>query len=228
MAIPWKIIENVPTDEGILELRQRGERDFLITVGGRVLMSSMTHRTEDALGHLACDRFKHHPNPRVLVGGLGMGYTLRAVLDVLPETARVHVAELNPVVLEWCRGPLAHLTDGAASAPRVAMEIADVTHLIARYATAQKSKKLDAVVLDLYTGPYVRTHRRDDPIYGSRALKTTRAALKPSGVFAVWGEDYDAGFEKRLRSTGFSVTRNRLKGSGQGHVVYLGTVAPRK
>lgn len=222
MALPWQIIESISTEEGILELRRRSDRDFLITVGGRVLMNSLSHRSEVSLGQLACSHLKNHPGPRVLVGGLGMGYTLRAVLDHLPEEGIVCVAELNPVVLEWCRGPLAHLTEGAVRDCRVTVEIADVALLIQEYAKADSSKRLDTIVLDLYTGPYVRTHKRNDPLYGRFALQTARAALNPGGVFAVWGEDYDAGFERRLRETGFRVTSQRLRGGGPRHVVYLG------
>ena len=117
MAQPWKTIESVSTVEGILELRQRGERDFLIMIGPQVLMNSLANRSEVVLGQLGCGHLKESESPRVLVGGLGMGFTLRAVLDTLPATARVVVAELNPTVVEWCRGPLAGLTHGAVDDP---------------------------------------------------------------------------------------------------------------
>ena len=104
MAQPWQTIESVPTETGLLELRQRGARDFLITVDGRVLMNSLAHRSEIALGQLACAHLSDAALPRVLLGGLGMGFTLKAVLNVLPATAKVVVAELNPVVVAWCRG----------------------------------------------------------------------------------------------------------------------------
>lgn len=221
MAQPWKTIESVPTEEGILELRQRGERDFLITVGGLVLMNSLANRSEVVLGQLGCRHLKNHPAPRVLVGGLGMGYTLRAVLDTLPATAQVVVAELNPVVLEWCRGSLATLTDGAADDPRVTVEIADVADLVRRHARDGKREGFDAVVFDLYKGPHARTDKRDDPLYGSRAIDNVRAALKPGGVFAVWGENYDAGFDKRLCTGRFSVTSERPGRGGYRHVVFV-------
>ena len=222
MAKPWQIIERVPGEAGLLELRQRGERDFLITLGGQVLMNSMANRSEVALGQLACGHLKHLARPLVLVGGLGMGFTLRAVLDTLPATAQVLVAELNPVVLAWCRGPLAALTDHAVVDTRVNVKICDVAQQIHRFAKDDAPEKLDAVILDLYTGPYVRSHKRDDPLYGSIAINRTRAALKPDGVFAVWGEDYDAGFAKRLASAGFVSTCHRSGRGGSRHVVYLG------
>jgi spermidine synthase len=136
------------------------------------------------------------------------------------------VAELNPVVLAWCRGPLAALTNGAAADPRVAVEIRDVAQLIRRHAQDASPEKFDTVILDLYTGPYVRSHKRDDPLYGSIAIHMTRAALKPGGVFAVWGEDYDAGFAKRLAEAGFASTHHRSGRGGSGHVVYLGRKVP--
>jgi hypothetical protein len=222
MAQPWQTIECITTDEGPLELRQRGDRDFLITVDGRVLMNSMAHRSEVALGQLACGQLTDASHPRVLVGGLGMGFTLKAVLDTLPATGRVVVAELNPVVLDWCRGPLAVLTENATADTRVDVDVCDVAHLIRRYATGDLQEKFDAIILDLYTGPYVRSHRRDDPLYGSIAISTTRAALKPGGVFAVWGENYDTGFAKRLADSGFTTTLHRSGKGGSRHVVYLG------
>ncbi len=222
MAQPWKTIERIETKDGILELRQRGERDFLITVGGLVLMNSSAHRSEVALGARACAPLAGHPLPRVLVAGLGMGYTLRAVLDCLPPMAKVVVGELNPVVVEWCRGPLALLTDGAVSDPRVTVAIADVARIIREAALA--GERFDAVVLDLYTGPDAGTHKRDDPLYGSRAIEQTRAALNPGGVFAVWGENYDAGFVERLRKAGFAVETDRPGRGGLRHVIYLATL----
>ena len=231
MAQPWKVLDSVATDEGILELRQRGERDFLITVNSLVLMNSALHRSEVALGELACGHLKDKAGPRVLVGGLGMGFTLRAVLDQLPASGSVVVAELNPVVLNWCRGPLAFLTGGAASDPRVAVEIADVADLIMKSALAKKG--FDAIVLDLYRGPHAKSHKVEDPLYGSIAVELTRAALRPGGVFAVWGENYDQGFDKRLSAAGFSVFSDRPGRGGLRHVVYLARMqehrdAPRK
>ncbi len=221
MAQPWKVIESITTGEGVLELRQRGEGDFLITMGGLVLMNSLAHRSEAALGKLSCSHLKVKMGPKVLVGGLGMGYTLKAVLDELPETGRVVVAEVNPVVLEWCRGPLAGLTGCAACDQRVTVEIADVAEIIKRGAGERKKDGFDAIVLDLYKGPHARTHQRDDPLYGSRAVEAARAALKPGGVFAVWGESYDEGFDKRLCDAGFNVSTSRPGKGGLRHMVFL-------
>lgn len=216
MSQPWKIIESVPTKDGILELRQRGERDFLIVLGTQVLMNSVANRSEIALGRMACSHLHQHASPRVLVGGLGMGFTLRAILDVLPATARVIVAEINPVVLEWCRGPLAGITQNSVSDERVNVEIADVNDLIRK-----TTEGFDAIILDLYTGPHAASHKRDDPFYGSRAIERMRTALKPGGVLAVWGESYDSAFDKRLGNAGFRVSKSRPGRGGLRHIVYV-------
>ena len=226
MAQPWKVLDSVATGEGILELRQRGERDFLITSNSLVLMNSSLHRSEVALGELACGHLKQQASPRVLVGGLGMAFTLRAVLDNLPASGSVLVAELNPVVLDWCRGPLAFLTGDAANDPRVTVAIADVADVIARSAMARKG--FDAIVLDLYKGPHAKSHKVEDPLYGATAIEMTRAALKPEGVFAVWGENYDQAFDKRLGSAGFSVFSDRPGRGGLRHVVYLARMQQRR
>jgi spermidine synthase len=208
----WETIERVDTPEGSLELRRRGARDFLITVAGRVLMTSAAHRSEDALATLACAGLGERA--RVLVGGLGMGYTLRAALDALAASARVTVVELNPQVVAWCRGPLAVLTDGALGDPRVTVEVGDVAPAL------ERARGLDAVVLDLYEGPHAATQRRDDPLYGTGAIARAGRALGDGGVFAVWSEEADRGFEERLRAGGFAVEKRRA-GGGRAHVVYL-------
>jgi spermidine synthase len=228
MAQPWKTVESVITDEGTLELRQRGERDFMIMIGSQVLMNSLANRSEVVLGQLGCGHLKEIESPRILVGGLGMGFTLRAVLDTLPPSAQVVVAELNPTVVEWCRGPLATLTESAVNDPRVIVEICDVARRIRRSAVNGGESRFDAIILDLYRGPHAKTHHSDDPLYGSRAIDNVRAALKPCGVVAVWGESYDEGFDKRLRSAGFTVTTDRPGRGGLRHVVFVGQLKQSK
>jgi spermidine synthase len=203
----------------VLELRRRGERDFLISRDGRVLMTSAAHRSEAALGELACARLARRRAPRVLIGGLGMGFTLRAALEVLPSRARVVVVELHRVVIDWCRGPLGTLTAGAAYDPRVSFEVADVARVITHAALP-----FDAIVLDLFEGP--RGPHRDDPHFGQRALARARAALAPGGVFAAWSERPEPAFEKRLEAAGFAVERRRPGRGGLRHVVYVGVRQP--
>jgi len=221
MAKPWKTLESVTTDEGVLELRQRDARDFLITVAGLVLMNSLANRSEVVLGQLGCKKLKKHEGARVLVGGLGMGYTLKAALDSLPAAAHVVVAELNPVVLRWCQGPLAVLTDGAVHDPRVNVEILDVAQRVRQASQADPSERFDAIIFDLYKGPHFHTDPVNDPLYGSRAIANARAALKPGGVFVIWGENYDEGFAKRLQKAGFKVSRQRPGRGGLRHVVFM-------
>lgn len=224
MSVPWKTIDRFTTeDDSVLELRQRGEGDFIIFHNTQVLMNSKAQRPEIALGRLGCHHLKDHPAPRVLVGGLGMGFTLRAVLDTLPATAEVLVAELNRQIVNWCRGPLATLTDGAVSDRRTTMDIGDVSELIRRHAKAGKNKAFDAIILDLYHGPHPDTDKTDDPIYGSKAIERSRAALKAGGTFAVWGEDDDEGFHRRLTHGGFTVARQRPGKGGYRHTVFLAT-----
>jgi spermidine synthase len=220
MAQPWQVIDAVDTAEGSLELRQRGERDFLMLINGRVLMNSSANRSEVALGEHACKPVSMRREPRVLIGGLGMGLTLRAALDSLPVSARVIVAELNPITARWCRGPLAGLTNGAVDDPRVSIVIDDVSAVIEK-ASYSGSEKFDAIIIDLYEGPHVKTDTRNDRFYGSRALEKTAASLSPGGVFAVWGEQPDKAFEKRLEAAGFTFDRQRPGRGGLRHVVYI-------
>jgi spermidine synthase len=217
---PLRTVESVDTADGVLALKQRGERDFLITVDGRVLMSSSAHRSEVALGALAAARVASVDRPRILVGGLGMGFTLRAVLDQLPARSSVVVAELNPITEAWCRGPLAHLTDHAVTDPRVTVEIADVTKVIVRAATAGGPSRFDAIVIDLYVGPDAGT-QRTDPLYGTRAVAQAFEALKPGGLYGVWGEAFDVAYAKRLEGAGFTVRHERPGKGGLRHVVYV-------
>jgi spermidine synthase len=161
----------------------------------------------------------------VLVGGLGMGFTLRAALDALPRRARIVVAEIEPAIVRWCRGPLAELTGHAVDDPRVAIKMADVAALIADAGDARSEARFDArfdaIILDLFEGPRQSTQAREDPFYGPAALARTRAALTSGGVFAVWSEDADPAFAKRLRQTGFAVETLRPGKGGPRHVVYL-------
>lgn len=216
MTLPWTTLASVATADGQLDLLRRGEKDFLITIDKRVLMTSAAHRSEVVLAELACEGLRNVAKARVLVSGLGMGYTLRAALDGLAEDAEATVCELNPVTVEWCNGPLASLTNGAASDPRVTTEIVDVTAHIA----AVGSKKYNAIILDLYEGPQTRV-RPDDPLYGPGAVKAAARALVPGGVYAVWGEARSAGFEQILSAAGFTFTFHRPGRGGLRHAVYI-------
>ena len=211
------LIERVETEDGPLELRQSGAH-FMITIGPRVLMSSQLTRSEVAVAQLGCEPIRARPAARVLIGGLGLGFTLRAALDVLPKKARVVVAELNPVVERWCRGPLAVLTADAVSDPRVQLRVGDVTRAI-----RDGAGRYDAIILDLYLGPEDPRPGRIDPLYGPEILSKTHAALTAGGVYAVWSEEPNRLFEERLKRAGFSVKLERPRGGGPRHAVYVAT-----
>ena len=193
----------------------------MISIAGRVLMTSRSQRSEIALARLGCAKLRERSHPRVLIGGLGLGFTLRAALDTLPKRARVVVAELNPVVVRWCRGPLAILTDDCLSDPRVSVVEGDVTRVSRAVADQPAQPRFDAILWDLYRGPGHVPEGRTDALYGEHSIARTHRALSPGGVYAVWGETRDAAFEARLARCGFRVERAHTSESGPRHAVYL-------
>ena len=219
MTRAWKTLATASTSEGTLELRRRDDSDWLLVIGGRVLMSSTAGRSEEALATRAIDRLAGRPTPRILIGGLGMGITLRAALDAAPPDARITVVELNAAVVDWCRGPLAPLTGGAALDPRVVIETRDVAEWLVHAA----ADSLDAILLDLYEGPNAATQRDDDPFFGTRALAHMHSILRSRSVLAIWSEDADPPFSRRLAAAGFDVSVHREGRGGRRHLVYLGT-----
>lgn len=221
MALPWETLASVQTARGALDLRRRGEKDFLITIDGRVLMTSSAHRSEDALAKLACAGLRNHARARVLVSGLGMGFTLRAALDELGDDAEVTVAEINPVVVEWCQSHLAALISDAARDPRVTVEVVDVAVHIADVARRPDVPRFDAIVLDMYEGPQAQV-QPNDPLYGLPAVRRARQALKANGIFAVWCEGRSLGFEGSLRAAGFDFRMERHGRGARIHHVYVG------
>jgi spermidine synthase len=219
VALPWETLASVRTPTGTLALLRRGPKDFLLTIDGRVLMSSAAHRSEDALAKLACAGLRKRPRARVLVSGLGMGFTLRAALDELADDAEVMVAELNAFVVDSCKGPLAPLIGDAANDPRVTIDIVDVAVRIADVARDAKVRRFDAIVLDMYEGPQTRV-RPSDPLYGPAAVRRVSKALAPDGVFAVWCEGPSTGFEHALRAAGFRYELQRPARGARVHYVY--------
>jgi spermidine synthase len=175
-------------------------------------MASSDHRSESALGEQAALACAGRRRPRLLLGGLGMGFTLRAALDVLPARAALVVAELHPAVIEWCRGPLAPLTRAVLGDPRVTVVCADVAELVRR----AEPESFDAIALDLFEGP--QAGRPGDPHFGRAALEQARAALAPGGALALWSEQPDPRFSKELARAGLRVSRAR---GGPRHAIYL-------
>jgi spermidine synthase len=222
LARAWETLERVTTPDGVLELRRRGPEDFLILQDGRVLMNSSARRSEEALGRLAIEALADNAVPRVLVAGLGMGCTLRAVLDAVGSVGRVDVAELNGTVIDWCHGPLGELTSHAIADPRVTTLLANVNDVIA---DAQPGR-YDAIVLDLYLGPPPGAPAKD-PNFGWQALARIHAALGEGGVLAVWSEDPDPAFLRALEKAKLPAEVQRPGRGGRRHAVYLARRARR-
>jgi spermidine synthase len=213
----WQTLDRRESADGVLELRQRDADDFLICVDGRVLMNSRASRSEEELGVRTCTGLA--PGARVLIGGLGMGFTLRAVLDSLPEESQVDVAELHPVVAEWCRGPLAPVSGACLDDPRVSLRVGDVADRIREAADGDEA--YDAIVLDLFEGPHAHTNATRDPLYGRQAIERSWRALRPNGVLGVWAEAREQHFEARLRAQGFIVESHRPGRGGLRHWIVL-------
>ena len=221
---PWVLLGQTRTPEGEEMTLTRHGSEYVILAGGQILMSSRMHGSEEALAMFACARARTLEEPCCLVGGLGMGFTLRATLDLLPPHATVVVAELVPAVVDWNRGPLGPLAKHPLKDRRVVVEVNDVA------ATLRASTgRFDVVLLDVDNGPAAFTASRNAGLYDDRGLAAARAALKPGGVLAVWSSREDRRFEQRLRHGGFDVTvervRGRLKKGGPRHIIFLGAAA---
>jgi spermidine synthase len=221
---PWELLGEARTSDGTLLALTRRDREYVILANGKSLMSSLMHGSEEALATLACQHARTRSRPCVLVGGLGMGFTLRATLDVLPEGAVVVIAELLPTVVEWNRGPLGPLADHPLKDRRVTLVIGDVAD------TLKGSRdRFDAVLLDVDNGPDAFTATANQGLYGDAGLTAIRTALTRGGVVGVWSAREDRKFEQRLRYGGFEVevvrVRARLKKGGPHHVIFLGRTA---
>ncbi|WP_336968444.1 spermidine synthase [Sphingobium aromaticiconvertens] len=203
---------------GQLQLKQRGD-DFAIEYGETQLMVSWASRSEEALATLACQRMGME-HGRMLIGGLGMGFTLSAALAALPGSASVVVAELVPKVVEWARGPLAHLFGGTLDDPRVAIEICDVHDII-----SGPPEQFDAILLDVDNGPDGLISAANDRLYCDWGLRAAHTALRPGGVLAIWSSYPEHGFADRLEDAGFMVEEVSLRtgerGRGARHVIWL-------
>jgi spermidine synthase len=206
-------------DEKELRLYRRDE-EFSIRVGGRELMNSRVHGSEDALGQLACARIADCPRPRVLIGGLGMGYTLRAALHALSAQGQVIVAELIPAVVAWNRGPLGDLAGHPLRDDRVTVREVDVAGIL-----RAEQRAYDAIVLDVDNGPRGLTRNANDRLYAQGGLSAAFAALRPGGVLAVWSAGPDRAFSDRLRKTGFKMeeilVRARDARGGARHTIWI-------
>ena len=221
--IPWKQIgtARVPGAEVELRLMQRGA-EFSMKIGQNELMSSRLSGSEEALATLACRRIETVKAPHLLIGGLGMGFTLRAALAVLGPKARITVAELLPEVIAWARGPMAEIFGGSLDDPRASILCADVIAVI-----SEKASAFDAILLDVDNGPEGLIRKANDALYDLSGLTAIRRALRPGGVLAVWSSGPHPAFTRRLRQAGFEVNevavRATTKRSGARHVIWFAT-----
>ena len=220
---PWELLRTTVTpDEGReLRLYRRGD-EFSIKVGNSLLMNSHVHGSEDALAEQACQRLGQRSRPRVLIGGLGMGFTLAAALQQLGPDAEVVVAELIPAVVTWNRELLSGLAGHPLEDPRVTVHEGDVGRLI-----RSAREAYDAILLDVDNGPEGLTRRENNSLYSPAGLSAALLALRPQGIFGVWSISPDQRFSKRLQQAGFMVEEIRVRARGQHgggrHMIWLGT-----
>ena len=217
---PFELVGQTLTPDGsVLKLVRRGD-EYILLVDGAILMSSRMHGSEEALATFGCQRVRTLKQPSVLIGGLGMGFTLRATLDLLPQDATVVVVELVPAVVEWNRGPLGPLARHPLKDKRVRVETGDVI-----VALSSRLGQYDAVLLDVDNGPAAFTAPNNARLYDDRGIAVARAALKRDGVLAIWAAREDRKFEQLLRDGGFDVqvqrVRGRLKKGGPRHIIFL-------
>ncbi len=218
---PLELLGETITPDGTDMKLVRQDTEYIILANGKSLMSSRMHGSEEALATYGCRRALSQEQPSVLIGGLGMGFTLRATLDLLPPNSRVVVAELLPAVVEWNRGPLGPLAGNPLKDKRVRVEVGDV-----KLALTSGRDRFDAVLLDVDNGPRAFSSTANSGLYNDGGLATAHAALKMDGVLAVWSAWDDRKFEQRLRYCGFTVqverVRARLKKGGPRHTIFLG------
>lgn len=210
--IPWKLLDTAQTPGNGEELRlYQHDNDFSIKAGNYELMNSRIYGSEDALAKLGCQNISGNPRPRVLIGGLGMGYTVRTALNELGAKAQVVVAELVPAVVKWNRGVLAHLAGNPLDDQRVTVQESDVAQMI-----KSTQGDYDAILLDVDNGPQGLVRKDNDWLYGRDGLNTAFTALRPRGVLAVWSSGPDGAFARRLRQAGFKVDEVKVRARGGG------------
>ena len=221
--IPWVKIgtARIPGTDGELRLMRRGV-EFSIKLGTNELMNSRLSGSEAALATLAAKKLEANKKPHLLIGGLGMGFTLRAALAVLGTDARIVVTELVPAVVAWARGPMAEIFGDSLSDPRVSIREVDVTEVI-----RSSRSKFDAILLDVDNGPEGLTRKANDALYDPAGLNAAYVALRRGGVLAVWSSGPNAAFSKRLRGAGFDVNEVAVRATGRGggarHVIWIAT-----
>jgi spermidine synthase len=198
----------------------RHDRDFMIVLDRNELMSSRMSGSEVALATQSCARIAGRKRPHLLIGGYGMGFTLRAALGALGSDAQVTVAELVPEIIEWARGPMAELAAGCLDDPRVRLVLDDVVEVI-----RDGNESYDAILLDVDNGPDGLVRHANNQLYSARGLRAAMTALRPGGVLAIWSAARDNAFTAKLKSGGFEVeevsVRARANGKGGKHVIWF-------
>lgn len=213
--LAWKQVDRTSVPGGDeLKLMQRGD-EFSIMSGATELMNSRRGGSEEQLAILAADRIGKRDRTRVLIGGLGMGFTLRAALAHFSAQCEIIVAELVPTVIAWAKGPLAGVHGESLACPRVVLHEGDVAPVIS------DNGPFDAILLDVDNGPDGLSRPANDQLYNARGLAAARAALNPGGVLAIWSAAPDQRFAKRLRQTGLEVEEVRVRAGGARHLVWL-------
>jgi spermidine synthase len=218
--LPWVQLgtASIPGGSQELRLKRRGS-EFSIMLGTNELMNSRVSGSEEALARLACERIGDRTAISMLIGGLGMGFTLRAALSALTASARVTVAEIVPELVDWARGPMAEIFDGCLDDPRVSVDIGDVGERI-----RAGREEFDAILLDVDNGPDGLSRAANDALYDAGGLAAARRALKPGGVLAVWSSAPDSAFTARLKRAGFAVEEKAARAHakrGARHVIWL-------
>ena len=221
--IPWEKLDTarIPGTDDELRLMRRG-KEFSIMLGTNELMNSRLSGSEAALATLAAKKIEKVAKPHMLIGGLGMGFTLRAALGAVGSEAQIMVVELVPAVVAWARGPMAEIFGDSLGDSRVSIREADVTEVI----RAHRSK-FDAILLDVDNGPEGLTRKANDALYSSAGLKAAHSALRPGGVLAVWSSGPNPAFAKRLRGASFDVNEVNIRATGKGggarHIIWIAT-----
>ena len=223
---PWTLLDTAPipgTDDELCFYQSEEHFSISIKSGGQ-LMNTLEHQSEDALAKLTCSKIADRPEPRVLIGGMGMGFTLAAALHHLGQNAEVVVAELVPAVVAWNRGPLGEHSDNPLQDSRTTVREGDVAKVL-----RAERRSFDAILLDVDNGPEGLTRKKNNWLYSMDGLTESYTALRPGGILAVWSAGPDREFMERLRKVGYSVKQVRVRAAvkkGDLHAIWLAERGP--
>ena len=221
---PWETLGEALAPDGTRFTLARRDTEYVILTNGQLLMTSRMHASEETLATVACEALGPRPNLRVLIGGLGMGYTLRRALDALPADASVVVAEIMPIVVSWNEGPLGPLAGHPLRDPRVSVDVRDIAETL-----RLNRGGFDAIMLDVDNGADAIAVASNRSLYGPRGIRALRDALRPGGVLTVWSDADDKPFGRLLRAAGFTVEMRRVRArdraKGPKHTIFIARVA---